>query len=255
MSSSVLAKATRSVQKIAATSRRVALPATSVTLQRGFQSSTALMQQQAQQKHDGEPKEEQTQRPQQSQQPKQVEVSRQQNQPSRRDRERSLSSWADMEDPFRAMDNMTKRMFGRDWTDMMNPMTMWNQTPFRAMDNLSRRMLKDIQWNPKADVITKEGGGFTIQAELPGVTRDNIKVRVEDDILTLEGEKKEEHVEGKKGTDFYRQERSYGSFMRQFTLPAGVDPKSIKSSFKDGVLKIEVPKGKEIETAHTVKVE
>jgi len=249
----VLAKATRSVQRIANTSRRVALPATSVTLQRGFQSSPALMQQQAQQqKHDGEPKEEQTQRPQQSQQPKQVEVSRPQNQPSRRDRDRSLSSWADMDEPFRAMDNMTRRMFGND---MMNPMAMWNMNPFRSMDNISRRMLKDIQWNPKADVIVKEGGGYTIQAELPGVTRDNIKVRVEDDILTLEGEKREEHVEGKKGTESYRQERSYGSFMRQFTLPAGTDPKSIKSSFKDGVLKIEVPKGKEVETAHTVKVE
>jgi len=158
-------------------------------------------------------------------------------------------------DPFRAMENLTRRMFGREWSDMMAPLTVWNQTPFRSMDNLTKRMLKDFQWNPTVDVIPKEGGGFNIQAELPGVTKDNIKVRVEDDTLILEGEKKEEHVEGKKGSDFYRQERTYGSFMRQFALPAGVDPKSIKSSFKDGVLKIEVPKGKEAETGYTVKVE
>ena len=97
-------------------------------------------------------------------------------------------------------------------------------------------------WNPVVDVYENDNA-IVVKAELPGVDKEQISVNVEGRILTLKGERKTENEA--KEENYYRRERTYGSFERSFTLPAEVDPESIKAEYKDGVLKIEVPKPEE----------
>ncbi len=97
-------------------------------------------------------------------------------------------------------------------------------------------------WNPVVDVYENDNA-IVVKAELPGVDKENISVDVEGRILTLKGERKTENEA--KEENYYRQERTYGRFERSFTLPAEVEPDSIKAEYKDGLLKIEVPKPEE----------
>lgn len=94
-------------------------------------------------------------------------------------------------------------------------------------------------WNPAVDVYENDNA-IVVKAELPGVEKDQISIDVEAGVLTLKGERKSDHET--KEDNYYRRERTYGSFQRAFTLPEGVDPDAIKAEYKDGVLKIEVPK-------------
>ena len=97
-------------------------------------------------------------------------------------------------------------------------------------------------WNPAVDLYEKDGH-FMIKAELPGVDKKDIKIDLQDRLLTLSGERTfDNEVEEE---NYYRRERSYGKFQRAFTLPADVDSDKIKAEFKDGVLQIEVPKPEE----------
>lgn len=96
--------------------------------------------------------------------------------------------------------------------------------------------------SPSVDIF-EEGGEMVVKAELPGITKENLKVTITDNILTLTGEKKEEEKIEKK--DYHRVERSYGSFTRSFRLPDNVNGDKAKASFKDGVLEVRVPKTKE----------
>ena len=97
-------------------------------------------------------------------------------------------------------------------------------------------------WKPVVDIYDKEGS-IVIHAELPGIAKENVSIEVKENILTLKGERAEtkEVSEDK----YFRKERSFGSFYRAFTLPAAINPESIKASFKDGVLEIEIPKPEE----------
>jgi HSP20 family protein len=98
------------------------------------------------------------------------------------------------------------------------------------------------EWNPSVDVSeTKDK--VVITADLPGMTKDDVKISIQDHTLTLEGEKKREKEE--KGENYHRLERSYGSFCRSFTLPAAVKADKIKASYKDGVLSVTLPKAEE----------
>ncbi len=102
--------------------------------------------------------------------------------------------------------------------------------------------------------IKESKDGFTIDAELPGMTRDDVKVTVHDGVLTIEGERKQE--EETKDKKHHRIERFYGSFLRRFTLPDNVDEGSVKASFKNGVLSLELKKSEPREPkAIEVKVE
>ena len=94
-------------------------------------------------------------------------------------------------------------------------------------------------WAPVVDIFER-GEDLVIRAELPGVSRDAIDVRVENGVLTLQGERKREHE--LKDETTYRLERSYGAFARSFTLPTTVDEARISATFKDGVLEIAIPK-------------
>jgi len=97
-------------------------------------------------------------------------------------------------------------------------------------------------WNPVVDLYEKDDH-YMITAELPGVSKDDIKIDLKDRLLTLSGERSAENEV--KEENYYRRERSYGKFQRAFTLPADVDSDKIKAEFKDGVLKVEVPKPEE----------
>ena len=96
---------------------------------------------------------------------------------------------------------------------------------------------------PRVD-IREADGHYEITAELPGVAKEDIHVHVNDGILTLEAEAKQEDKEEKDGK-IIRQERRYGKFMRSFNLGGDVQEEDIKASFKDGVLKLEAPKAVE----------
>jgi HSP20 family protein len=97
-------------------------------------------------------------------------------------------------------------------------------------------------WKPVVDIYDKEGV-IIIHAELPGVTKDDISIEIKDNILTLKGERVE--IKEVSEDKYFRKERSFGSFYRAFTLPATINPDSIKATFKDGVLEIEIPKPEE----------
>jgi HSP20 family protein len=93
---------------------------------------------------------------------------------------------------------------------------------------------------PRVD-IREADGHYEITAELPGVAKEDIHVHVNDGILTLEAEAKQEDKEEKDGK-IIRQERRYGKFMRSFNLGGDVHEDDIKASFSDGVLRLEAPK-------------
>jgi HSP20 family protein len=94
-------------------------------------------------------------------------------------------------------------------------------------------------FNPKVDV-TENDKEIKISAELPELDEKDIDVSLQKDMLTIKGEKKEEKED--KGKDFYRMERSYGSFSRTIPLPAEVETDKVEAKFKKGVLSITLPK-------------
>jgi len=101
--------------------------------------------------------------------------------------------------------------------------------------------LTKADWAPVVD-ITEDDHAYTIEAELPRVDRDKVKVRVNDGILSITGErefKREEKDESKK---YHRVERRYGKFVRTFRVPDDVDSDQVKADFKDGVLTVRLPK-------------
>lgn len=142
-------------------------------------------------------------------------------------------------DPFRELDRFNRSLFS-------DPFSFGrNGVPTRASTS------EVFDWKPSADLIeTKDG--FELTAELPGVQKENVKIEIHDDVITLKGEKREVKREEKEGT--YYKERSFGSFVRKFSLPDGVDPKSIKAEFNDGVLKLHLPKGGEAKK-HEVQIQ
>jgi HSP20 family protein len=112
-----------------------------------------------------------------------------------------------------------------------------------------------LGWNPQINVVKKEGE-LVVRADLPEVKPDEIKVEVEDGVLTISGEHEEKAEEKKER--YVRRERRYGSFSRSMTLPEGVKADDVKATTVDGVLELKVslptPKAKE-KPAKTVKVE
>lgn len=97
-------------------------------------------------------------------------------------------------------------------------------------------------WSPSVD-ISETKDNLVIKADMPGMNREDVKISIHDNILTLRGEKKQEKEE--KEANYHRIERSYGSFCRSFTLPTSVKADKVKASFKDGVLNITLPKTEE----------
>jgi HSP20 family protein len=131
----------------------------------------------------------------------------------------------------------------------MNTLSIWN--PIHEMDELFHNRfasvlggerVQSVAWSPVVDIEETELN-YLIRAELPGLSKKNVKVVVEDGVLTLSGERDlERKVEGK---TFHRIERSHGTFTRSFTLPENAEAESVSANYKDGLLEIRVAKSEE----------
>jgi HSP20 family protein len=140
--------------------------------------------------------------------------------------------------PFQEMENLQKRLAAA-----------WGQEPARAANG--NESLTVAAWTPRVD-ITEDEREFLISAELPDIKKEDVKVTVEDGVLTLTGERKLEKEE--KGKKYHRIEREYGGFVRSFTLPAGTSGDKVAADFKDGVLKVHLPKDVKAPSAKTVEI-
>ena len=136
----------------------------------------------------------------------------------------------------------------------MSNLTRWN--PLNELEDLMNRynrifgltragdrevsdLFSRSDWAPAVD-IKETDDTYLIEAELPGLSKEDVKVTVDDGVLTIQGERKQEEESSDK--KIHRVERFYGSFMRRFSLPDNVDEGSVKARFKDGVLTLSVKK-------------
>lgn len=129
-------------------------------------------------------------------------------------------------DPFRELEEMNtrlNRLFGRSGLPAAE----------------GKDAMTAFDWSPTVDVVeTPEE--FQVKAELPEVKKEDVKVSVDNRVLRLEGERRQEKED--KNKKFHRIERSYGSFLRTFALPDNVDDTKVRAEFKDGVLNVRLPK-------------
>jgi HSP20 family protein len=139
---------------------------------------------------------------------------------------------------------------------MPGTLTRWD--PFAELSELRTRfdrMLDQFDgrervWTPAIDVV-RDDGNLVVHAELPGIKPEEVKIEVEDDILTVSGEHEERREE--KDKQYVRRERRYGSFSRSMALPPGVDAKKITAKTHDGVVEVTIPLPKEA-TKETVNI-
>jgi HSP20 family protein len=133
-------------------------------------------------------------------------------------------------DPFREMEEMTERLgrtFGRPLLAKTFPA------------GGAEEALITAEWAPLVDIAETEKE-YVVKAELPEVKKEDVKVMLEEGVLTIQGERRLEKEE--KGKKIHRIERSYGKFLRTFTVPRDVDEKKILAEFKEGILTVHVPK-------------
>jgi HSP20 family protein len=95
------------------------------------------------------------------------------------------------------------------------------------------------RWVPSMDLV-ETSDHFVLRADLPGLSEDEVKIELEDGVLTVSGERRADHEERQEG--FYRVERAFGTFARSLTLPKGVDAEGVTASFDRGVLEVRIPK-------------
>ena len=140
---------------------------------------------------------------------------------------------------------------------MAGTLTRWD--PFAELGELRTRFDRmfdewldgrERAWTPAIDVV-RENGHLVVRADIPGMKPEEVKIEVEDDILTVSGEHEERKEE--KDKHYVRRERRYGSFSRSMALPAGVDAKKIKAKTHDGVVEVTIPLPKEA-TKETVTI-
>jgi HSP20 family protein len=120
---------------------------------------------------------------------------------------------------------------------------------FGPLALLAEEPLSITAWTPSCDVYETDNE-IVVKAEIPGMKKEDVKVSIEDNLLTLSGERKFE--EETKRENYRRIERSYGAFTRSFTLPPSVDTKKVTAEFKDGLLEVKLPK---LEAAKPKQVE
>jgi HSP20 family protein len=132
---------------------------------------------------------------------------------------------------------------------MASPLTRWE--PFAELGELRSRFDRlfgelaegrEHAWTPAIDV-ERDNGNLIMRADVPGIKPEEVKIEVEDDILTVSGEHEERKEE--KDKSFLRRERRYGSFRRSMALPPGVEAKEIKAKTRDGVVEVTIPLPKE----------
>ncbi len=109
----------------------------------------------------------------------------------------------------------------------------------RFQRNGGKELLTVADWAPVVDIQETETE-YLVKAELPEARKEDVKVTIENGVLTLQGERKQEKEE--KGKKFHRIERSYGTFLRTFTVPPDAEEGKVAAEFKDGVLRVHLPK-------------
>lgn len=145
----------------------------------------------------------------------------------------SFASWSDS--PFALMRRFSEdmdRIFGDFFSDFGTPR---GSLPSRSGGRMN---LQQGQWAPPIEVFQQDNQ-LIVRAELPGLGKDDINVEVTDDLLTISGERREEHEENKQG--YRHSERRYGRFSRSVTLPEGVNTDEMRAHFRNGVLEITIP--------------
>lgn len=129
-------------------------------------------------------------------------------------------------DPFKELEeisNNLNRFFGR--------------APSTSRSDVG--MLAESDWNPTVDISETETE-YLIKADIPGVKKEDVKVTVQDGMVTIRGERKQEKEE--KGKKFHRIERTYGNFMRSFRMPDDANESGVSAEFKDGMLNVTLKK-------------
>jgi HSP20 family protein len=106
---------------------------------------------------------------------------------------------------------------------------------------------------PPVEVLERDGK-FIVRADLPGLTKDDVRVEITNDVLMIEGERRSEHEERQEG-GVLRSERSYGMFRRQIPLPEGVNADQATANFKDGVLEISMPAPQQQARGHQIEIQ
>lgn len=137
----------------------------------------------------------------------------------------TLARW---EPAFAGLDEMRKQ-FDRFFTT----------PPWLLRPEGMEESLTVADWTPSVD-ITETDKEYLVKAEIPEVKKEDVKLTVEDGVLTLQGERKTEKEE--KGKRFHRTERTYGSFLRSFSMPPDADETKVAAEFKDGMLYVHMPK-------------
>jgi HSP20 family protein len=136
-------------------------------------------------------------------------------------------------EPMRALRHQIDRLMADfDWPDLRLAWPRKAGTSARAWPDLGVAI-------PPVDLVERNGG-YELQAELPGLTGDQVEVKLANGMVTIKGEKSSERVEDEE--DYHLRERSYGSFQRSFRVPDNVDADKIQAQFDKGVLKVTLPK-------------
>jgi len=140
-----------------------------------------------------------------------------------------LTRWEPMTrwSPWKELEDMEKRLS-----------TIFGRAPM-ATNGEKKEAISVAEWSPLVD-ITEDDKEYIVKAEIPEMKKDDIKINVHDEVLSISGERKYENEE--KGKKYHRVERAYGSFMRSFTLPEDADGSKVNAEYKDGVLKVHLPK-------------
>jgi len=134
----------------------------------------------------------------------------------------SMAIW----DPFHAMEELVDR---------------YNRSARKSLVKYDDKSFEVGDWMPTVD-ISETDDAFIVKAELPGVEKNDVSVKIEDGVLTIKGEKKSEIEDEQK----HRIECTYGSFVRSFTLPQATKSDSIKAEYKNGILNLTIPKSEEV---------
>ncbi len=127
----------------------------------------------------------------------------------------------------------------RELNTIQNEMNRLFNTFFETSGSQGGTPTASRRWLPAMDLV-ESGDHFVLRADLPGLSEEDVNIELEDNVLTISGERKAEHEERKEG--YYRLERASGSFSRSLTLPEGVDPEAVQASFDRGVLEVRIPK-------------
>lgn len=149
----------------------------------------------------------------------------------------NLMKW----DPFSDLHQMSSRLKFDPYSEMQELSNRLNRLFGRAVAKAEsdNEMLLSADWTPAVD-ISETAASFLIKAEIPEVKKEDIKVTLDDGMLTIRGERQAEKDD--KGRKFHRIERCYGCFVRSFRIPDDIDETAMKAEFKDGVLNITLPK-------------